>query len=141
MLARISTYYLAIAVAMLFFSNSPMAQSPSAPITTIDYVRAKPGELPRLLRFYELNWLSARRTVLQQGGISGFKLMQQLDSAGSWHIALQTDYPDSASYARREETFAPVLAAKGKILVDGLDRPALGDIVESVVLRVRAFDH
>lgn len=133
---------LVFAVAVPFLNNSASAQSPSTPITTIDYVRAKPGELPRLLRFFELNWLSARRTVLAQGGISGFTLMQRADTtAGRWDVILLTEYPDSATYARREEIFAPVLAAKGKILIDGLDRPALGDIVESVVVRVRATGH
>lgn len=102
----------------------------------MDFVRAKPGQLARLVRYYEENWGRARATVIKQGGISGYLMLVRADSLDEWDIILQTEYPDSAAFARREETFAPVLAAMGRILVDGFDRTALGDIVHSRTMRV-----
>ncbi len=105
-------------------------------VVTLDFVRAKPGERTRLIRFFQLNWEAARRTALAQGAITGYRLLIQPDTMGVWDVALETEYPDSATHARREQLFQPILRAKGKILIDGLDRPALGDILESHELRV-----
>ena len=58
------------------------------------------------------------------------------DTTGDYDIELHTEYPDSASYARREEIFQPVMAAQGRTLVDGLDRSALGEIIALRLYRV-----
>jgi len=107
-------------------------------IVALDFVKAKPGELSRLIRFFELNWSVARATVLaQRAGVVSYRMLVGADTASTWDVMLETVYTDSATYARRETIFQPVLAAKGKVLIDGKDRPAMGDIVASRVLGVR----
>ncbi len=102
-------------------------------------MKAKPDELSRLIRFYESNWAAARATLLSQnGGIVGYRMLVATDTAATWDVMRETVYADSATYTRREQIFQPVLAAKGKILVDGKDRAGLGDIVSSRELAVRA---
>lgn len=123
--------FIAAGICTLVVAASRSEAQASSRIVTVDLVRAKPGQLDRLLRYYELNWAAARRTVLQQGGISGYRLLVRADTTQGWDVVLETEYPDPATFERREATFAPVLKAKGKILVDGMDRPALGDIVEA----------
>ena len=120
--------------------NATRAQAPEARhVVALDFVKAKPGELPRLIRFFELNWAAARATLVAQGAdIVGYRMLVSADTASAWDVVLETTYADSASYARREQIFQPVLAAKGKVLVDGKDRSGLGDIVGSRVLAVRA---
>lgn len=120
------------------FNPSPAAaQAPPEPhFVDVAYVRAKPGELPRLVRFYQLNWARSRRTLQAQGAIVSYHLLVRADTTGHYDIELHTEYPDSASYARREEIFRPVMAAQGRTLVDGLDRSALGEIIALRLFRV-----
>jgi hypothetical protein len=105
--------------------------APSPRVVGVDYVRAKPGELPRLVRFYQLNWARSRRTLQGRGEIVSYHLLVRADTTAGWDIELHTEYPDSAAYDRREEIFRPVMAAQGRTLVDGLDRSALGEIISS----------
>jgi hypothetical protein len=110
--------------------------APERHFVDVAYVRAKPGELPRLVRFYQLNWARSRRTLQAQGAIVSYHLFVRADTTGDYDIELHTEYPDSASYARREEIFQPVMAAQGRTLVDGLDRAALGEIIALRLFRV-----
>jgi hypothetical protein len=110
--------------------------SPEPHFVDVAYVRAKPGELPRLVRFYQLNLARSRRTLQAQGAIISYHLLDRADTTGDYDIELHTEYPDSASYARREEIFRPVMAAQGRTLVDGLDRSALGEIIALRLFRV-----
>ena len=130
--------FLCVAVAILALRQAEAQISGNSRVVTVDLVRAKPGERDRLIRFYQLNWEAARRTALAQGVITGYRLFVRADTSGVWDVLLETEYPDSAAHARREEIFRPILRAKGRILVDGLDRPALGESVESRDLRVVA---
>jgi hypothetical protein len=101
-------------------------------MVALDFVKAKPGELARLVRYFELNWAVARDTVkAQRGGVVSYRILVTADTSSAWDVMLETVYADSSAYARREEIFAPVLKAKGKVLVDGKDRSAFGDIVGS----------
>ncbi len=129
---------LALGITLLAFAGAaPLAaqDQPNPQMVEVAYVRARPGELPRLIRFYQVNWARSRRTLLAQGIIAGYQLRVRADTLGDYDVELHTEYPDSAAWERREEIFRPVMAAQGRTLVDGLDRSSLGDIVEVRLFR------
>lgn len=89
-------------------------------VWTADFMRTKPGQQARYLRYVDANWARARRTVQAQGGIKSFRVLVSSDSLAAWDVLLLTEYPDSAAFARAEEVFRPVLAAQGQTLIDGM---------------------
>jgi hypothetical protein len=123
---------LALCFALPLSLDAPRVAAQNRPVphvVEVDYVRAKPGELPRLVRFYQLNWARSRRTLQQRGAIVSYHLLVRADTTGGYDIELQTEYPDAAAWERREEIFRPVMAAQGRTLIDGLSRADLGEIV------------
>lgn len=89
-------------------------------IWTVDFMRTKPGQQARYLRYLDANWARARRTVQAQGGVKSFRVLVSPDSLAPWDVVLLTEYPDSAALARAEEVFRPVLTAQGETLIDGM---------------------
>jgi hypothetical protein len=109
-------------------------------IWTADFMRTKPGQQERYLRYLDANWARARRTVLDQGKIRSFRVLvvEQADSA-AWDVLLLTEYTDSSARAHAEEIFRPVLDAQKETLIDGLSGRgpdnALKRTVSSTVLK------
>ena len=96
------------------------------PVTTIDLVTVRRGEYGRYLRFIEANWVENRRIAREQGIVTDFRVLAVPDSTRSdWHVALLTEYRDSTRYANREALFAPILAARRRVLIDGRDSDAM----------------
>lgn len=132
MTPRLPVLALCVALSVSFGTPPVAAQDgPEPHVVEVDYVRANPGELPRLVRFYQLNWARSRRTLQARGAIISYHLLVRADSTGDYDIELHTEYPDQAAWERREEIFRPVMAAQGRTLVDGLSRADLGEIVAS----------
>ncbi len=102
-------------------------------VWSADFVTVRPGLRADYLRFLELNWARARRTALAQGHIRSYRALVAPDTTPGWQVILLTEYPDSASYARREEIFRPILDAQGRTLIDGR---ATRELTERVVNRV-----
>jgi hypothetical protein len=135
---RNSLLVAACALAPMRAVLSQAGASPQA-VVALDFVRAKPGERARLIRFFESNWAAVRATLLPRNvGVVGYRMLVSADTASAWDVVLETIYADSAAYERREQIFQPVLAARTKILIDGKDRPDLGDIVTSRITRIRS---
>lgn len=93
-----------------------------ASFVAIDTWRATPGQRARYLAFLDSNWAPARAIVARTGDVVGFRAVV-LDSAegvkAGWDVMLMTTYRDSATWMRREQIFAPVLARRGLIRIDG----------------------
>lgn len=128
--------YPAVFLLLCLVVPSPPAAGPR--VVTLDLVKANPGERDRLVRYYRLNWERARATVLASNQIVGYRMLTGSDTGSRWDVALETEYADSAAYARAEAIFQPVLQAQGRTLVDGKSRAELGTIVESRVTTVTA---
>ena len=112
-------------VALAAACATPRADEPAPAhgpsVWTADFMRTKPGQLERYLRYLDANWARSRRTVLAQGGIRSFRvLVTQPTDEAPWDVVLLTEYPDSAAHARAEEVFRPVMSAQGETLIDGL---------------------
>lgn len=116
------------------------APAASTSVWTADFMRTKPGQFDRYLKYLDANWARSRRTVLSQGRIRSFRVLTTTPTAAApWDVVLLTEYPDSAAQANAESIFRPVLDAQGETLIDGLsgkgrDNP-LKATVSSVVMR------
>ncbi len=130
------TLVAAVTAVALSPSVSRLAQAPRPHVVSVDFVKARPGERSRLIRYYQLNWTRARVTVLARGEIVDFRMLVRADTGTRWDVALETTYADSSAYARAEAIFQPVLAAQGVTLVDGKRRADIADIVESRIVTV-----
>ncbi len=108
-------------------------------IVSIDFVKARPGQRALLIRFYQLNWSRARATILAKREIVSYRMLVSADTSSQWDVALETTYQDSASYARREALFKPVLDAQGLTVVEGKRRADLAEIVGSRLMTVDQF--
>lgn len=121
---------------------SPRNPEPTTPrsgaIVALDFVKSRPGERDRLVRFYQLNWAELRTVLQARGDIVSFRMLVSADTGSAWDVLLETVYPDSQSFARREEMFAPLRAGRTLVLVDGRDRSSLGDILFSRAMRIDA---
>jgi hypothetical protein len=86
------------------------------------------------LRFLEANWARARQTAMAQGHIRSYRVLLAPDTAAAWQVVLLTEYPDAGAYARREAIFQPILAARGRTLIDGKGTRELTVRIENRVL-------
>jgi hypothetical protein len=92
------------------------------PWVAMDAWRTKPGEQVRYLRFLDANWRPARAEVAALGEVLAARVVVVPDSVANelgWDVLLVTTYRDSTAWARREETFRPVLARRGLTRIDG----------------------
>jgi hypothetical protein len=105
---------------------------PPDSFVAIDTWRTIPGQRARYLAFLDSNWVPARAAVAGSGDVVGFRSIV-LDSAAAakagWDVMLMTTYRDSTAWARREEVFAPVLARRGLIRIDGMGPRELATFV------------
>lgn len=106
----------------LFVHCLPAQQNQS--VTVLDFVRIQAGHRAEALFYYENNWKLYRDTALARGYISAYQLLETTpDSAGNFDLVLVTMYPDSATHARSEENFRPILGTLrpgGPLLLNGL---------------------
>ena len=103
-------------------------------VWSVDLVTVVPGERERYRRFLEANWARARATARARGEIRSYHAVFTPDTSGTGagtQVLLLTEYPDSAAYKRREEIFQPILAAKGRTLIDGKGTRELTERLES----------
>ncbi len=96
-------------------------------VTVLDFVQIKAGHRAEALFYYENNWKLYRDTALVRGYISAYQLLETTpDSVGNFDLVLVTTYPDSATHARSEENFRPILGdlrPGGPLRLNGL-KPA-----------------
>lgn len=79
-------------------------------LTTVDIVKIQSQYAKEAAYFYEANWKAFRVEALKQKHISGYELLRTApDSTGHAYFILLTEYPDSLTYGRREENFAPIM--------------------------------
>ena len=98
----------------------------------VDVVTVRVGERENYRKFLEANWAKSRRTLRERGEIRSYRAAFSPDTVGAkTRVLLMTEYPDSAAYARREEMFAPVLAAQGRTLIDGRSSREMTERIES----------
>ena len=133
-LTRCIALSLAVAACAAPRLPTPAAPRDSASVWSADFMRTKPGQQERYVRYVSANWARARRTALEQGKILSFRVLVAVpDSAGGWDVALLTEYPDSAAYANREAVFRPILDAQGETLVDGLSGRGADNVMKTSI--------
>lgn len=110
-------------VAALVIGLPPLAaQAPAAPWLALDARRTLPGQQARYLKFVEANWVPAREEARRGGAVLGHEILvrESGDPApGGWDILLITVYRDSLAAASAEEIFAPIIAAREMVRIDG----------------------
>lgn len=101
-------------------------------IWTVDYVKAKEGQLADLLEFFRLNWQAARVHAKKAKYIEDYK-WYILPEATDYQVVLMTKYKNAAQYDQREEHFQKIFAKyKPKpILVHGKSSSDMREIVKS----------
>ena|SRR5215216_958225 len=110
------------------------AASAGPSVWSVDVVTVLSGERERYRRFLEANWARARATARTRGEIRSYHAVFTPDTSGTGagtEVVLMTEYPDSTAYKRREEIFQPILAAKGRTLIDGKGTRELTERLES----------
>lgn len=101
-------------------------------IWTVDYIKAREGQLTDLLEFFRLNWTAARVQAKKAKYIEDYK-MYVLPEAADYQVVLMTKYKNKAVYDQREANFAKIFAKfKPKtLLVNGKSSRDMRDIVKS----------
>ncbi|MDX1939215.1 MAG: hypothetical protein SFU99_01605 [Saprospiraceae bacterium] len=101
-------------------------------IWAVDYIKAKEGQLPDLLQFFELNWKGARKYAKKHKYVEDYQ-WYVLPYNTDYQVVLMTKYKDQAQYDQREENFQKIFAKyKPKpILVNGKGSRDMSEIVKS----------
>lgn len=101
------------------------------PVWQLTYLKALPGQQDRLERFILLNWFGPDERARQKGYIDGFLLLRGSPADATWDLVVIDIFRDSATHQLARERYrSEIMPKHEKQLVDGLDFPALGRIVE-----------
>ena len=99
-------------------------------ITTIDYVKTKPGEQTDYIQFLEKNWIVAREKAKEKGFILSYKYeITNTDTLAD--IRLITVYRDKLAFDDRENIFKQIFKEyfpNGAILINGKRSRDMADI-------------
>lgn len=131
MKVKILILFLFISVGAVNFLHSQDIALEKA-IWTVDYIKAKDGQLPDLVQFFELNWKGARKYAKKHKYVEAYQWYILPDNA-DYQVVLMTKYKDRAQYDQREENFQKIFAKyKPKpILVNGKGSRDMSQIIKS----------
>lgn len=119
---------------LILAGNSGFAQAIKVKpaIWSVDYVKAKEGQLTDLLEFFRLNWAAARVQAKKKHYIQDYKLYV-LPEATDYQVILMTKYKDQTQYDQREENFKKIFAQFKPlpIPVNGKGSRDMSDIIKS----------
>jgi hypothetical protein len=97
----------------------------------LTFLKAKPGERERLVRFIELNWFEMDRIAAGQGLMRDYRVLETGTDEGAWNVLVEVTYTDERGYAGIVEAFEAIRKAHRSVAVDGKGLRDLGAIVES----------
>ncbi|WP_295680086.1 hypothetical protein [uncultured Nevskia sp.] len=121
-------------------SKSEVAPNADA-IWAISLVRARPGQRERLLRFLRANWLALDALLLEQGRISGYRLLEAdvvtgvINDSKRWDYAVILEYRDRQAMQDFVPAYLALLKARPQVRIDGLVFADLGEVVQQQVAR------
>lgn len=101
-----------------------------ASIWTVDYVKAKEGELGDLVKYYKLNWQAARKHARKANYVEDYQWFVLPENA-DYQVVLMTKYKDQVQFDRREENFQKIFAKYKPILVNGKGSGDMRVIIKS----------
>jgi hypothetical protein len=97
----------------------------------LTFLKAKPGERERLVRFIELNWFEMDRIAAGQGLMRDYRVLETGTDEGAWNVLVEVTYTDERGYAGIVDTFEAIRKAHRSMAVGGKGLRDLGTIVES----------
>ncbi len=118
------TIFLPILIAFLLLASphESMAQR----YTSVDIVNINARYENEAMYFYRENWQAFRKAALEKGIISGYEMLRtETDSTNHFQLILMTEYPDKASFEKREDHFGPIMKAispNGPKMLNSIDR-------------------
>jgi len=122
-------------------ANPEIATNTDA-VWAISLVRARPGQRERLLRFLRANWLALDAQLLEQGRISGYRLLAAdaaiaagIDDRKRWDYAVILEYRDRQAMQDFVPAYLALLKARPQVRIDGLVFADLGEMVQQQVAR------
>lgn len=110
-------------------------------VWAISLVRARPGQRERLLRFLRANWLALDAQLLEQGRISGYRLLEAdvvtgvINDSKRWDYAVILEYRDRQAMQDFVPAYLALLKARPQVRIDGLVFADLGEVVQQQVAR------
>ncbi len=124
---------LTLLLLILSFTITSLSQT----ITTIDYVKTKPGEHHDYLLFVQKNWVVAREKAKDIGYIISFRYdVNRLDTFAD--VTLITVYRNESTFVQRENIFKDIFKEffpDGAILINGKRSRDMADIRMSKEMR------
>jgi hypothetical protein len=130
-----------LAFGLLAVSSSLPAQSePLAQNVAVDsrkvaveltFLKSKPGERERLIRYIESNWFAMDRIAQTRGLMDEYTLLETGSDEGPWNVLVAVTYRDERGYAGIRDDFEKIRAEHREVVVDGKRLRDLGAIVES----------
>jgi hypothetical protein len=113
-----------LAASVLFIACTTTGSSQS--FSSVDIVRINAQFEKEAMYFYRENWQAFRKSAFDKGFISGYEMLRSdTDSTNHFQFILITEYPDKASFDKREEHFAPIMKSispNGPKMLNKVDR-------------------
>jgi hypothetical protein len=79
-------------------------------IWVIDFAKTKNNKREEMLYYIENNWKAYRNAALRAGYIKSYLVLETIaDTTNDYNFILLTEFPDSASLAKVEENFSPIM--------------------------------
>jgi hypothetical protein len=79
-------------------------------IWVIDFAKTKDNKRQEMLYYIENNWKAYRDAALREGYIKSYLVLETIaDTTNDYNFILLTEFPDSASLAKVEENFGPIM--------------------------------
>ncbi len=117
---------------MLCFSS--FAQEQNIPVKkaiwAVDYIKAKEGQLPDLVQFFEQNWARARKYGKKKKYVADYQWFV-LPNKADYQVVLMTQYRDQAQYDQREANFQKIFSKYKVVLINGKSSRDMSEIVRS----------
>jgi hypothetical protein len=128
------TALLVIAFVMLTAPSLAQQATSKQPekVWELTYLKAKDGQLERLVQFIEKNWFTLDKIAVEQKLISSYRLIRNKNADNQeWDAVVAVEYPNPLGYNGIKAEFEKIRAAHQTILIDGFKLSDLGSIVKS----------
>lgn len=92
------------------------ASAQSTGVSTIDFVQVLNDSKDETLYYYQNNWLELRKTALEKGYITDYKLVETVSTEEApFDFILMTTYANQKDFDLAEERFQVLIKEKGEL--------------------------
>jgi len=115
------------------FAQTNTSKNNTQKTWTYTYIKSKNNQKENLKQFLEKNWFVMDSIAVEKGLFNDYQLLENViatDSA-SWDFIVAVEYFTSGTYADIQEEWAEIRKNNKKVMIEGLDFPQLGQIVNS----------